>query len=44
MRVRMGVVAPYGAKAERLALAPRTPPSRRARGALPGQTTFDLPV
>jgi hypothetical protein len=33
MRVRMGVAAPYGAKAEQLPLGLRTPPSRRPRGA-----------
>jgi len=32
MRVRMGVAAPYGARAEQLNLGTRTPPSRR-RGA-----------
>jgi hypothetical protein len=44
MRVRMGVAAPYGTKAEQLQLGQRTPPSRRPRGAPPGQTTLDLPV
>jgi hypothetical protein len=44
MRVRMGVAAPYGAKAEQLQLGLCTPPSRRARGARPGQTPLDLPI
>jgi hypothetical protein len=43
MRVRMGVAAPYGAKAEHLQLGQRTPPSRRPRGAPPGQTLLDIP-
>jgi len=33
MRVRMGVAAPYGAKAEQLQLGQRTSPSRRPRRA-----------
>lgn len=44
MRVRMGVAAPYGIKAEHLKLGQRTPPSRRPRGAPPGQTTLDIPA
>lgn len=44
MRVRMGVAAPYGEKAEALFGTGRTPPSRRLRGAPPGQTTLDIPV
>jgi len=44
MRVRMGVAAPYGPKAEQLVLGQRTPPSHRPRGAPPGQTTLDIPV
>ena len=44
LRARMGVAAPYGTKAEQLQLGMRTPPSRRPRGAPPGQTTLDLPV
>jgi hypothetical protein len=44
MRVRMGVAQPYGTKAEQLQLGPRTPPSRRPRGAPPGQTTLDIPA
>jgi len=43
MRVRMGVMGAYGEKAERLQLGQRTPPSRRPRGAPPGQTTLDIP-
>jgi hypothetical protein len=42
MRVRMGVAAGYGVKAEQLNLGARTPPSRRPRGAPPGQTTLDI--
>jgi hypothetical protein len=44
MRVRMGVTAPYGAKAQQLQLGQRMPPSRRRGGAPPGQTTLDLPA
>jgi hypothetical protein len=44
MRVRMGVAAAYGAKAEQLDIGLRTPPSRRPRGAPPGQTTLDIPA
>jgi hypothetical protein len=33
MRVRMGIVAAYGEKAEQLGLGKRMPPSRRTRGA-----------
>jgi len=44
MRVRMGIAAPYGIKAEQLQLGQRTPPSRRPRGAPPGQTTLDIPA
>jgi hypothetical protein len=43
MRFRMGVMAAYGEKAEQLGLGQRTPPSRRPRGAPPGQTTLDIP-
>jgi len=44
MRVRMGVMGAYGEAAVRVfPNAMRTPPSRRARGAPPGQTTLDIP-
>jgi hypothetical protein len=42
MRVRMGVAAAYGEQAERRGFGQRTPPSRRPRGAPPGQTSLDL--
>ena len=42
IRVRIGVAAPYGDKAEQLGLGQRTPPSHRRRGAPPGQTTLDI--
>jgi len=44
MRVVMGVAAAYGEKAVQLGLGDRTPPSRRPRGAPPGQTTLDLDI
>lgn len=44
MRVVMGVAAAYGDKAVQLGLGDRTPPSRRPRGAPPGQTTLDLDI
>jgi hypothetical protein len=44
MRVRMGVAAAYGEKAALLGHGQRTPPSRRPRGAPPGQTTLDLDI
>ena len=44
MRVRMGVAARCGPKADALFGTGRTPPSRRPRGAPPGQTTLDIPV
>jgi hypothetical protein len=44
MYVRMGVMAAYGPKAVQLLPGtPATPPSRRPRGALPGQTQIDIP-
>lgn len=42
MRVRMGVARAYGEKALELGLGDRTPPSRRARGRPPDQTTLDF--
>ncbi len=42
MRLRAGIMEPYGEKAEQLTLGQRTPPSRRARGPN-GQTTLDIP-
>ncbi len=44
MRVRMGVAEAYGNKAARLDIGKRTPPSRRARGAPPGQSTLDFDI
>lgn len=44
MRARMGLMGAYGEKAERLGLGQRTPPSRRPRGAPPGQTQLDIPA
>jgi hypothetical protein len=44
MRVRMGVAAAYGEKAVLHGHGQRTPPSRRPRGAPPGQTTLDLDI
>jgi len=42
MRVRMGVARAYGEKALELGLGDRAPPSRRARGRQPDQTTLDF--
>ena len=39
---RRALAAAYGEAAQRLELGQRTPPSRRPRGAPPGQTTLDL--
>lgn len=44
MRARRGLSEAYGVNAERLGLGPRTPPSRRPRGAPPGQTTLDMDI
>lgn len=44
MRARMGVAQAYGATAARLDIGNRTPPSRRPRGAPPGQGTLDLDI
>lgn len=45
MRVRMGVMAAYGPKAVQLFPGTQaTPPSRRPRGAPPGQTQLDIPA
>jgi len=44
MRVRIGVAEAYGAKAALLDIGKCTPPSRRPRGAPPGQGTLDLDI
>lgn len=45
MRARMGLLIPYGERAAELfGSAQRTPPSRRPRGAPPGQTRLDIPA
>jgi hypothetical protein len=45
MRHRMGLLILYGPKAIRLfAGTQATPPSRRPRGAPPGQTQLDIPA
>jgi hypothetical protein len=41
-RARIGIVEPYGDKAVELELGDRVPPSRRPRGAPPGQQTLDI--
>jgi hypothetical protein len=42
MRAHVGLAAAYGENAHELGLGARVPPSRRTRGAPPGQTTLDL--
>jgi hypothetical protein len=41
-RARVNLLAPYGERADALDLGERTPPSRRPRGAPPGQGTLDI--
>jgi hypothetical protein len=45
MRYRMGLLIPYGPKAvQHFPGTEVTPPSRRPRGAPPGQTQLDIPA